>query len=193
MSRCKRVWKRASENRGKNTKKSYVPRVNEFISWCHTKPYAAGIVETETRDKLINFLHEQVLYRDSRRKGSGGRIGASTVRQYVADITDLYQEQVRLRVNSHPHLRNSTVKSLLQSLDKEKHKHKRETFSDSGIDTLQDGYCTTEELASICDRFMNQNTGLALRNRLCLLQCNFMDLRGESQRRLEFVLCGFRK
>ena len=90
-----------------------------------------------------------------------------------------------MNMNSHPHPRDANVKSLTETLHRERDAHRRENFIDRGIGTLQDRYTTMDELSTLCDQFMKNNDGPGLRNKLAQLNCNFMTLRGELARKME--------
>ncbi|MGH7974213.1 MAG: hypothetical protein ACREBR_01710, partial [bacterium] len=142
--------------------------------------------ETVHADKLMQFLRTVVIDRPSRRGGNIGRpIGIGSVKQYIAAIVDLYNKQRGRNMNSHPNPRNSDISQLLQALNREKHHHRRANYVDRGIGTLLDGVNSTEQWGKVYDGFMEEGTGVALRNRLAVCLCNNLALRGELCRRLE--------
>ena len=56
----------------------------------------------------------------------------------LAAIVDLYQQQVKQKVNSHPHPRNACIQ-LLDNMKLNDERTRREEFQDRGLGTLIDG------------------------------------------------------
>jgi hypothetical protein len=107
---------------------------------------------------------------------------------YVNAISDMYSDQHSRGVNSHAHPRNrlsKALKALLTSLKREKHTKNKKEYADSGVGSLLDGYCTTDDLVAISRYYMNLNSGSDLRNRLSHFLCHACLLREESATNLE--------
>lgn len=136
-------------------------------------------------NKLILFLTDEVVGRQRRKGKKDACVGFETVRQYVAAIVDLYNQQKNQNMNSNPHPRGPLVKKLLKTQRHEQHARARENLDDPGIGTNLDGYTTVEELNSLCNHFLHQNSVSGLRDRLALLLCHAALLRGDNARTLE--------
>ena len=64
-------------------------------------------------------------------------------------MTDLYQEQKAIGMNSHPTPREDNVKEYLKSLQRRDAQQEKEQFADKGRDTLLDGYIK-DEFEQVC-------------------------------------------
>jgi hypothetical protein len=71
------------------------------------------------------------------------------VRGYVTALTDLYQTQKTMGINSHTSPHKDSVREYLKALQQKDAQHKREQFADKGHDTLLDSY-TEDEFESVC-------------------------------------------
>jgi hypothetical protein len=201
------VHQRAQSNRGKGTVSSYVPVQKEFKIWCHTKQFENK--DTVNASKMLLFLMNEVVDR-STRKGSGsmlsfyrviiyfcviliyerivdGKVGHRTVQRYANAIVALWKDQKQQGANNNPHPRDESVRNLMQSMERENYKRKREAFEDRGIGTLLDGGNTLNDVVKISEYFLNRGKSVDLRNRLAQLLCSFMALRGESVRDMELA------
>jgi hypothetical protein len=78
---------------------------------------------------------------------------------YVTAVTDLYQEQKAMGMNSHPTPQEDNVREYLRSLQQRDAKREREQFADKGRDTLLDGY-TEEEFEKVCYELWAQGGSL---------------------------------
>ncbi|KAI7871715.1 hypothetical protein BDF14DRAFT_894775 [Spinellus fusiger] len=110
------------EHRSLNTSRSYASKQEEFKSWCNDR-FPENTKHIVTGEKLHSFLSEAVMNRQSRRGRKAvdmdRKVKSSTMELYVAAITDLFQKQVRLGINSHPHPRIPAVKQLLRNMRRE--------------------------------------------------------------------------
>ena len=168
---------RFEEARPQGTKQAYTCKQDEYKSFCEEE-YPGEYSSTVTEQKLVYFMSKAVLGRKHRKRGrkkpkhgsesessssddeqSKKEIGLSTVKQYVSAIVDLYAQQKLAGVNSHPHPRGEQVKRLLHTLSRERNAHRKRTYVDRGIGTLQDGYKNTDELVSIGNQLMKQSEG----------------------------------
>ncbi|KAE8213455.1 hypothetical protein CF319_g9169 [Tilletia indica] len=137
------------------------------------------------------FLEERVLTRAPKRgkktKGDGRKtLSESTVKLYVAAITDLYTQQVAKGVNSFPHPRAGPVSVLLKTRKLEERERKKREYVDRGIGTALDGY-TLQQLGEISNHFIQRNSEIGFRDRLAFLISHFALLRGENARNLELA------
>jgi Fic family protein len=181
----------AAENIPNWTKISYGSKQNEFKEFCREEQYDDGC--TVHAEKLNHFLVKKVtsklhlikqctntknfkvINRPSRKhgKGFGKPVGIQTVKQYVNAVISLYNFQVMMKQNSHPHPRdkyvlnklqivfnyeflNRAITSLLNNLESQTFSRKKALYLDRGIGTLQDGYITVEELKKIANYFMHK-------------------------------------
>jgi Fic family protein len=107
---------------------------NEFKEFCHEEQYDDGC--TVYAEKLNHFLvrkvtrklhlikqstntkNFKVINRPSRKhgKGFGKPVGIQTVKQYVNAVISLYNSQVMMKQNSHPHPRNKSIDLCSQTI-----------------------------------------------------------------------------
>lgn len=111
-------------------------------------------------------------------------IQLATIYQYVAAVTHYYQTQVAQRTNAHPHPRSACT-SILKSCRLREETANRVNFKDRGLNTLIDGYTTTDEIASLSYFYISRNTFHDIRNCTAFLLSHFCLLRGESARGAE--------
>jgi hypothetical protein len=68
---------------------------------------------------------------------------------YITAVTDLYQEQKAIGMNSHPTLCKDNVREYLKLLQQRDAQQAKEQFADKGRDTLLDSY-TEDEFEQVC-------------------------------------------
>jgi len=111
-----------------------------------------------TEEKLLLFLVEDVTNRSLKAKSRKAadevphektRLAWRSVRMYVTAVTDLYQTQKAMGMNSHQSPRKESVKEYIKSLQRRDAQLNREQFVDKGRDTLLDGY-TEDEFKAVC-------------------------------------------
>jgi len=71
------------------------------------------------------------------------------VRAYITAVTNLYQEQKAMGMNSHPTPREDNVREYLKSLQQRDAQWEKEQFANKGRDTLLDSY-TEDEFEQVC-------------------------------------------
>jgi hypothetical protein len=76
------------------------------------------------------------------------RLSWRSVCSYVTALTDLYQTQKTIGMNSHTSLHEDSVREYFKALQRKDTQHKREQFVDKGRDTLLDSY-TEDEFKSV--------------------------------------------
>jgi hypothetical protein len=129
--------------RPENTTTAYARKQAEFVAYCTQKGFSDGQTVTDT--KLAGFLRENVINRPKANRyqkipGVIQRVGHQTVLQYASAITDLYQLQHTMKMNSHPNPRTSSlVKGLLSSESGREHDRKKRDFVDRGLHSINDG------------------------------------------------------
>lgn len=147
-----RTYMQTSNNRPINTSRAYKGRQEEFKKWCEEKGFPAETRATVTGAKLHLFLEERVLNQPHKKQKAGAelkQVGIATLEAYIAAVTDLYQQQVALRVNSNPHPRTDAIKEMLRNAHFEEGKRKHKEYVDRGIGTHLDGYSTVEQVYKI--------------------------------------------
>jgi hypothetical protein len=115
------------------------------------------------------------------------RLAWRTVRIYTTAITDLYQEQKALGMNSHPSPREHNVKEYLKSLQRRDAQQDREQFADKGRDTLLDGY-TEDEFEAVCSALWTHGASSPechFRTLVDILLGHYMLTRGGDRRNAE--------
>lgn len=93
-----------------NTKAAYKPGQVEFKAYCIERGFMDQ--DTVTAEKLLAFMQEKVIGRQSKRqKGNGinATIGMSTTNMYLSSITNLWSQQSAMKMNSHPNPRTDPV------------------------------------------------------------------------------------
>ena len=144
-----RTYAQKSDLRPLNTCRAYKRRQDEFKEWCIEKGFPEEARTVVTGPKLHLFLEEKVVNRPRKKVKAGGQpkqIGIATLEAYIAAITDLYQQQVALKVNAHQHPRTDAVKAFLRNAHYEEVQKKRKAYVDRGIGTLLDGYSTNDQV-----------------------------------------------
>ncbi|ETP52788.1 hypothetical protein F442_02246 [Phytophthora nicotianae P10297] len=139
-----RTYDKAVKSRPENTQRAYGKRQQEFMQWCTAKGSAFNEFTrfTVTGEKLHLFLEECVIGRAKRHRGSQNQdrrevtVGRSTVNSYVAAMVDLWKQQARAKINSHPSPRDDAVTALLKLTQSEEDNRKRKNYEDRGADTL---------------------------------------------------------
>ncbi|KAK4240556.1 transcriptional activator of glycolytic enzymes-domain-containing protein [Achaetomium macrosporum] len=172
------------------TKRAYAPKQAEFQSFCRARGFQDG--DTVTESKLLLFLEKEVVYRPlrgpSRKLAPGTLAGEArlhwrSVRAYVTAITDLWQQQRTLGVNSHPSPRETTAREYVRTLQRQHAAQSRSVYTGKGQDTLLDGY-SEPELRRIAEKLWGQtaespaNTEHCLRTLTDLLLSHYMLARG---------------
>jgi hypothetical protein len=109
----------------------------------------------------------------------------STVRTYVAGVTNLYTKQVSQGYNNHPHPRKGLVSKWLNALKKNRAEHDRETFADIGCGSTNEGLTTDEERKKMWGYYMVSNVRTSLRDYFILRIMESLTLRGADVRKLE--------
>lgn len=168
-------------NRPLNTTRKYAMYQAEFLQWCEIKRFPDQ--GTVTAGKLHLFLSDQVIGRSSK-KNAKNIIGHSSVCGYANAIVDLYNQQSNMRMNSHPHPRDTTVKQLLRNVQQQTTAIRKKNYADRGNGSLLDGYQSTQQFVDISLRFFVTNN---LRGRACFLLSHYGLLRGENIRELELA------
>ncbi|ETP08742.1 hypothetical protein F441_15343 [Phytophthora nicotianae CJ01A1] len=192
-----RTYDKAAKSRPENTQRAYGKRQQEFMQWCTAKGSAFNEFTrfTVTGEKLHLFLEECVIGRAKRHRGSQNQdrrevtVGRSTVNSYVAAMVDLWKQQARAKINSHPSPRDDAVTALLKLTQSEEDNRKRKNYEDRGADTLLDGYTATEQIQQVASYFWDTkgDSGTSLRNLLAFLLSHYALMRGESVRMLELA------
>ena len=112
--------------------------------------------------------------------GSPIPLGRESILAYVKAVSDLYNVQKALNINSNEAARGPLVRTFLDNLEKSKVKQRRAAFEDRGKNTLNVGY-TKEELLKISQYFINQkNNTNGSRDRLCFLLSHAMLCRSQT-------------
>lgn len=109
--------------------------------------------------------------------------GKESVDAYVKAVVNLYNIQVSIGNNSHPHPRNKVLRDFLNTLSIKEVKRKRDQYEDRGAHTLTDGY-NLREHQSICFRLLS-NSFLDCRTRVDWLVGHSTISRGESKRMIQ--------
>ena len=109
-----------------------------------------GILVTE--GKMLLFLKQEVLPKGKHGKLDGKSrpvpLSKSAIEGYVKAVSDLYNQQTALKVNTHPHPRDHIYRSFMSTYAHQTFKRKKETYEDRGKHTLSDGY-TLKELVLV--------------------------------------------
>jgi centromere DNA-binding complex CBF3 subunit-like protein/transcriptional activator of glycolytic enzymes GCR1 len=180
--------------RPKGTTLAYEPKQKEYRRFCDRKQYQDGDAVTE--DKLLLFLIEDVVGRPLRMKSRRAadeiplhktRLSWRSVRGYVTAITDLYQQQKALGVNSHPSPRVNSVRAYIRTLQRQDTQQDKLNYADKGRDTLLDGY-TEADLERIAGELWGHATEAPechLRTLADILLGHYMLTRGGDRRAIE--------
>ena len=200
-----RTLQRTLENRPSNTKVSYNPKVQEYRNWCDSQ-YSHEPPETRYLvfgDKIHFFLEKEVVNRRKRKPGrkpkntveepeddnvERGIVGTSLVESYINALVDLWSQQVNNRSNCHPHPRYSSaaLRQLVDNVDKEKAKRRKQNYEDKAKMTLVDGYTNSAQLKSVLQYFRNNSKAfLGLSDSTIFLLSHALTLRGGNARDLE--------
>ena len=188
------IMQRCLDSRPKNTKKAFVKKQQEFVHWAKMKGYSPP--ETVYEEKLLCFLNEAVLGRESRNKKRSDsqpkRIGKATIVQYVTAITSLWKFQREQKINNHASPRGDLVKYFLYELSRNTYDERKKSYFDRG--QLYQHLLTNEMKKNrkrIAEYFWNcgkKNSFVAfksLRNRAGYLLSEYGLLRGENVRDLQ--------
>jgi len=128
------IMQRCLDSRPKNTKKAFVKKQQEFVHWAKMKGYSPP--ETVYEEKLLCFLNEAVLGRESRNKKRSDsqpkRIGKPTIVQYVTAITSLWKFQREQKINNHASPRGDLVKYFLYELSRNTYDERKNSYFDRG-------------------------------------------------------------
>jgi hypothetical protein len=172
-------------DRPRNTTLAYTRKQDEFMAWMREQNFIDST--TVTAAKIVSFLRRNVVGRASKVKPDS-TVGFSTVRTYCAACVDLYAQQKALNSNSNPHPKDdSALKTLLASVRSQENRTRRTNYADRAAGTIQDGYSSTEQLASIVRYHIDKNTCGSHRDRLMFLLGHFCLMRGECVRRIELA------
>lgn len=145
------IQKLIERSRPANTNQAYRPKQVQFERFCQRKQYYDGTAVTEP--KMLLFLAEEVVNRPLQRRSrkltaslplSEGRLSWKSVRLYVSAITDLWQQQRALGINSNPSPREEHTRQYIRSLQREETQRDRANYADKGRDTFLDGYSEAE-------------------------------------------------
>lgn len=118
--------------------------------------------------------------------GSPIPLGKESILAYVKAVSDLYNTQKALKINSNEAARGPLVRTFLDNLEKTKVRQKRANFEDRGKNTLNDGY-TKDELMKISQYFINHKNDInGSRDRLCFLISHAMLCRSQTALGLQF-------
>ncbi|DAZ96784.1 TPA: hypothetical protein N0F65_005782 [Lagenidium giganteum] len=120
---------RSLRARRRNTVNAYAQKQQEFKAWCDTCWFDSGYQVTVAKLNLFSMT----------------KFSSVTTAMYVSAITDLYNVQHAMGINSAIHPRNAVVKALLGSLRREKYAKAKLEYVDRDIGTLLDGYCSADE------------------------------------------------
>ncbi|KAK3898183.1 transcriptional activator of glycolytic enzymes-domain-containing protein, partial [Staphylotrichum tortipilum] len=118
------------------------------------------------------------------------RLHWRSVQAYITAITDLWQQQRTLGMNSHPSPRENTAREYVRTLQRQHAAESRSTYTDKGQDTVVDGY-SEPELQRIAEKLWGQtaespaNTEQCLRTLTDLLLSYYMLARGNDRRVVE--------
>lgn len=183
------IMEEINENGNENTLKTYKGAELEFLTWMRNNnrfPIMTRITVTE--HKLLVFLHEEVVGRQSKRKRKnsehGGTISIQTVKNYVSAAVKLWQKQALANINSNPNPRGNLVKQYLKFLKTKEFCRERCQFIDPGRGTLADGYTEEKQFEDLAEAFLETSTGI--RDRALFLVTHYGFLRGDNGRMLEF-------
>jgi hypothetical protein len=147
------VIRKHYQTRPKNTSYAYEHKVKIWDDWCTKLGFRDG--STVYGTKLCMFLTEEVL---TRRTKQGHHLKGSTVNNWAAAITDLWQQQQGEGTNNHPHPRDKSVKSLIKTVFGDAYESSRRTHEDRGVNHLLDGYLSESDVVSICENFIKDGT-----------------------------------
>ncbi|CAD6890814.1 unnamed protein product [Tilletia laevis] len=190
-----RTVTRAVEVRPVNTTRTYESKQKEWRQWCEDKGFEEMSRYQVTSTKLHLFFEERVLHREPKRQKKTTNVDGtvtkktlseSTVRSYVAAVTDLYTQQQARGVNSSAHPRPGPVRMLLGTRKLEERDRKKREHVDRGIGTALDGY-NQSQFCNVSNYFLLRNNETGLRDRLAFLISHYALLRGENARNLELA------
>jgi hypothetical protein len=182
----------------------------EFSDWCKERYENQLSCLIVTEAKLLLFLQQRVVGRQSRkrRRGSDSHIiGVKSILNAVSAIVDLWKQQSFMKVwkistcflvldpssqmNSNPNPRGALIKEYIKSLSSQENNRRRANYHDRGIGTFADGYLNLTELSLISNDFFNNGCAVGIRDRCAFLLAHYAMIRGENIRNLEFadLLC----
>lgn len=109
-----------------------------------------GLLVTE--GKMLLFLKQEVLLKGKHSKlddkGNPVPLSKSALEGYVKAVSDLYNQQTALKINTHPHPRAHVYRSFMSTYAHQTFKRRIETYEERGKHTLSDGY-TLKELVLV--------------------------------------------
>ncbi|KAG2217651.1 hypothetical protein INT45_000781 [Circinella minor] len=186
------------------TKRTYYPKMDEFIRWCDDKGYPLATRYQVDGDKLHFFLEEsvsntgikKVIGRKRRPTNPKRRIidddsttveeeveayviSFSSIEQYVSAVVLLFHDQCRLNLNvptNHPRIPD--VKTLLKNERKKETRRRKENYADRVAGSILNGYSTTDELTKVVDYFLTKDRPEHYRNAVMFLASHFGLMRG---------------
>lgn len=98
------------------------------------------MVKNKKNKRVINASEEVIQQRLLTGEIMETKRGVSTMKLYVAAITDLYQQQVALGMNTNPHVRkNKVISDLVKSISTMENARNLKSFKDRGRDGPNDG------------------------------------------------------
>ncbi|CAO1616800.1 unnamed protein product [Parajaminaea phylloscopi] len=188
---AQRVHLEAVQNQADSTHRQYMSHQREFIAWAGEHYRHEVAPATVTEHKLARWLADISQRKRRKRKGKGKEtyeeldqvVGYQTVSAASNAIVALYKLQVTQRINGYPHPRGHVVKLLMQNLQLETARRKRENF-DNKKHVASEGY-TAEEHAQICRYHLSTGTFAGLRSLVAHLVSHMCMLRGDSARMVE--------
>jgi hypothetical protein len=120
-----------------HTRKTYKGPQREFMAWMRSNDaFPLMSRETVTEEKLLIFLHTQVVGRKAKvqRKntpeGVSQKVGIQTVRNYVSAAVNLWQQQTTASSNSFPNPRSHVIKRYLNFIQTKEFLRRRKNFED---------------------------------------------------------------
>ncbi|CAO1636255.1 unnamed protein product [Parajaminaea phylloscopi] len=186
---AQRVHLEAVRNQADSTHRQYASHQREFIAWAHQHYHSEPAPSTVTEHKLARWLADIAQRKRRKRKGKDAFeeldqvVGYQTVSAASNAIVALYKLQVTQRINGYPHPRGHTVKLLMQNLQLDTARRKRENF-DNKKHVASEGY-TAEEHAQICHYHLSVGTFAGLRSLVAHLVSHMCMLRSDSARMVE--------
>jgi hypothetical protein len=120
------------------TKIQYKGSIKEFIPFC-TNEFEFEDGDTEAKSNL--FLWERVIGRICKKgKNKGKPVSPKTVENHVSAVVSLYNDQRGRNLNGNDYPQCKIIKSLLETIARLEHSHRKSSFIDRGIGTMLDTY-----------------------------------------------------
>ncbi|EGZ10621.1 hypothetical protein PHYSODRAFT_518883 [Phytophthora sojae] len=149
----RRTYENAFNIHPQNTSRAYACKQDQFKRWCDDKwPALSDLTRYTVTGPNLYFFHVECVIGSRSEK-----LCQSTVDSYVVAMVDLGQQQKQLNININPSPRANAVIDLLKITTYEKDQLRRENFADREVNTLLDGYTTTNQLQQIA-RFIWTST-----------------------------------